>query len=76
MVTTTAGDSTTGTPNVERTRLLNRMTLLGRDVDLLVESERLSDPVSGRTLSIETTIETGQKVTGSLWAPNIIHTSL
>lgn len=62
------GDSTTGEPTVEHTKLMNRLTLLGKGVDVIIESERGVDPRTGKTLFIDMEAHTGEVVAGATCA--------
>jgi hypothetical protein len=63
---TTPGDSASGEPTVVRGRMLNRLTLLGRGVDVRVDGERHEDPVTGRTIYNEITVTSAGTETGSV----------
>jgi hypothetical protein len=62
---TIPGDSATGEPTIERGKMVNRLTLLGRGMDITVEGERRADPVTGSTLHHDMTVSTGEMKTGA-----------
>jgi hypothetical protein len=64
-VSATPGDSATGEPIVERGKMVNRLTLLGRDMDVVVDGERGVDPRTGRTLYFAINVSTGDVLAGA-----------
>jgi hypothetical protein len=56
---TEAGDSATGEPVVDKGRMVNRVSLMGRGMDVTVQGEEEIDPVSGKVVYIDTRVTTG-----------------
>jgi hypothetical protein len=69
-VSSTPGDSTTGEPTIERGKMISRLTLLGKGVDVVVEGERGVDPRTGRSLYFDLEDSTGDMIAGATCAFN------
>jgi len=59
------GDSLAGTPTIVHSRMRNRLTLLGQNMDVVVEAERHAEVTTDRTLSMEFEVRTGRAIAGA-----------